>query len=48
VIIDSRAYEPRKGEGMIESSAPVMASLFFGKMQIERYEGNRRNQDQED
>ena len=48
VIIDTRAYEPGKGKGMIESSAPIMASLFVGKMQVERYEGNRRDQDQED
>jgi hypothetical protein len=48
VIVDTRAYQPRKGKGLVESSAAVMASLFFGKMQVEGYEGNRRDQDQED
>ena len=48
VIIDARAYEPGKGKGMIESRARVMASLFLGKMQIERYEGNCRDPHQED
>jgi hypothetical protein len=30
------------------STATLIASLFFGNMQVERYEGNGRDQNQED
>jgi len=48
VIIDTRAYQPGKGKRLIESRAAIMTSLFFGNMKVEHYEGNRRDQDQED